>query len=359
MNILIVRTTPFAPEGITGVILNLYRSMDKKDLQIDAVAPGRAGKVYRDIFAQNGGKIYRIDRSLSHPFRYIRALKKRIKQGNYDIVHIHGNSRTMALELYAAKLAGCKVRIAHGHNSDCTYKFLHRLMTPLFFRLCTHGVACGEQAGKFLFGKRPFTVIPNGIHTSVYGFDAGKRRALRAELGLEEQTVFCTVGRLAPVKNHSFLLSAFEKAAEKREDLHLLCIGDGELREQLQTQANNLPVTFVGLTDRVEEFLGASDAFLLPSLYEGFPLTAMEAQANGLVCYLADTITKDVNVTGNIQYLPLEESAWLDALLACSRMPDRSRRSLEAKEKMLAQGYDNTKIAENLKKYYKNAMEGE
>ena len=348
MNILIVKTTPFAPEGITGVILNLYRAMDKKDMQIDAVAPGRAAKTYRDIFAQNGGKIYRIDRSLLHPFRYIRALKRRIRQGNYDIVHIHGNSRTMALELLAAKLAGCPARIVHGHTTNCTYKFLHKVLSPLFFRLYTQGFACGEKAVNFLFGKRPFTVIPNGIHISVYAFNSVKRQTLRAELGLEDKTVFCTVGRLSPGKNHSFLLDVCKKIAEKREDVHLLCIGDGELRQELEEQAKGLPVTFVGLTDKVAEYLSASDACLLPSLFEGFPLSAMEAQANGMVCYLADTITKDVNVSGNVQYLPLEEKAWLDALLACSRMPDRSRLSMAAAEAMFTQGYDNTKIAEML-----------
>jgi len=359
MNILIVKTNPFAPEGITGVILNLYRWMDKKDVHIDAVAPGRAAKVYRDVFAQNGGRIYRIDRSLSHPFRYIRQLKKRIRQGNYDIVHIHGNSRTMALDLLAAKLAGCQVRIVHGHSTDCTYKLVHRLLTPLFFALYTKGFACGEQAGKFLFGKRPFTVIANGIDTKAYAFNSVKRQSVRRELGLEDKTVFCSVGKLSAGKNHGFLLRVFQDLAAQRKDVHLLLVGDGELRRALQEQAEELPVTFVGLTDHVADYLSASDAFVMPSLFEGFPLSAMEAQANGLRCFLADTITDEVDVTGNMQYLPLEEVAWVEALSLHGQLSNRIHQSLDAKEAMLAKGYDNAHLGAKLKQYYETLAKEE
>lgn len=359
MNILIIKTNPFAPEGITGVVLNVYRSMDKQNMQIDAVAPGRAEKQYRDIFAQNGGKIYRIDRSLAHPIRYVRQLKKRMEQGKYDIVHIHGNSRTMALELLAAKLAGCPVRIAHGHNSDCTYKVLHYLMTPLFFALCTHSLACSEKAGKFLFGKRPFTVIPNGINAKLYSFNSVKRQSLRQQLGLSDKAVFCTVGRLSPVKKHSFLLRVFKTIAEKREDVHLLIIGDGVLRKELEEQAKGLPVTFVGLTDKVEEYLSASDAFLLPSLFEGFPLSVMEAQANGMTCFLADTVTQEVNVSGSVRYLPLEEAAWVSALEDWDYFSGRSRNSFDNQELMLEKGYDNTAISKTLKSLYETLLERE
>lgn len=357
MNILIIKTNPFAPEGITGVVLNLYRCMEKQDVCMDVVAPGRAEKQYRDIFTQNGGKIYRIDRSLAHPIRYVRQLKKRIREGKYDIVHIHGNSRTIALELLAARLAGCPVRIAHGHTTDCKYKVLHYLMTPWLLGLCTHRLACGEKAGKFLFGKRPFTVIPNGINAKLYGFNSIKRQALRQQLDLSDKVVFCMVGRLSPGKNHSFLLRVFKILAEKRKDAHLLLVGDGPLKKELKEQAKGLPVTFVGLTDKVEEYLSASDVFLLPSLFEGFPLSVMEAQANGLHCLVADTVTQEVNVTGNVRYLPLEETAWVEALAEYDYLSGRSRRSFDAQETMLTHGYDNIQISKDLKQFYKSAME--
>lgn len=359
MNILIIKTNPFAPEGITGVVMNLYRSMDKADMHIDAVAPGRAGKVYRDIFAQNGGKIYRIDRAISHPFRYVRQLKKRIIQGKYDVVHIHGNSRTMALDLLAAKQAGCPVRIVHGHTTNCAYKALHRLMTPLFFSLGTHFVACGEKVGQFLFGKHPYTVIPNGIPVKSYAFHSVKRQKLRQELGLENKFVLCNVGKLSEGKNQAFLLEVLKLILEEKKNAHLLLVGDGPQREALEEQAKELPVTFAGVTDRVEEYLNVADAFVMPSLYEGFPLSAMEAQANGLPCFLADTITQEVNVTGNVAYLPLEATAWVTALAECADAQERSRRSAQAQEAMIAKGYDNVAISKALKTYYEQALERE
>lgn len=357
MNILIVKTNPFAPEGITGVICNLYRFMDKEGLHIDAVVPSRAEKKYRDMFAQNGGKIYRIDRCLFRPVRYVRQLKKRIEEGKYDIVHVHGNSRTMALELLAAKLAGCKVRIAHAHNTDCFYKALHYLVTPLFHSLCTHGFACGEEAGKFLFGRHPYRVIPNGIEVRKFVYNSVNRQSSRAGLGLEDKLVFCAVGRLSPVKNHSFLLRVLKKLVEKKQDCHLLLVGDGQLRKELEEQAQGLPVTFVGLTDRVEDYLNASDVFVMPSLFEGFPLSAMEAQVNGLQCLLADTITQEVNVSGNCLYLPLEENDWVSALLALDRQLGRSRRSFDAQETMQRYGYDNVAASAYLRDSYERIME--
>ena len=357
MNILIVKTTPFAPEGITGVICNLYRFMDKKDLHIDVVTPGRAEKKYRDIFTQNGGKVYRIDRSLFRPVRYVRQLKKRIKEGKYDIVHIHGNSRTMALDLLAAKLAGCKVRIAHAHNTDCFYKALHYLMPPLFHSLCTHGFACGEEAGKFLFGKHPYTVVPNGIEVRKFAYNSVSRQSSRARLGLENKLVLCAVGRLSPVKNHSFLLRVLKQLKEKKPNCHLLLLGDGDLRTELQAQAQGLPVTFVGLTDKVEDYLNASDIFVLPSLFEGFPLSAMEAQVSGLICLLADTVTQEVNVSGNCLYLPLEENDWVSALLALDLQLGRSRRSFDAQEAMQRHGYDNVAASAYLRDSYEKTLE--
>ena len=356
MNILIIKTNPFAPEGITGVVLNLYRCMEKQDVHIDVVAPGRSEKQYRDIFAQNGGKIYRIDRSIAHPVRYVRQLKKRIQLGKYDIVHIHGNSRTMVLELLAAKLAGCPVRIAHGHTTNCTYKALHYLVTPLFFSLATHLVACGEKVGKFLFGKRPYTIIPNGIPIKKYGFQSIRRQSLRRELGLEEKLVLCNVGSLSQGKNQAFLLGVLKVLLQKNPNAHLLLVGDGQLRQELEEQAKGLPVTFVGLTNQVEDYLNAADVFVMPSLFEGFPLSAMEAQANGLPCILSDTITREVNVTGNIRYLPLEEAAWVQTLLECDDWTGRSRRSFDAQDGMLAQGYDGALISKTLTEYYEKAV---
>ena len=208
-----------------------------------------------------------------------------------------------------------------------------------------------------MFGHRPFTVIANGIHTRQYAFHSIKRQELQKELGLENKFVLSTVGRLSPVKNHSFLLRVLRTLTEKRQNVHLLLIGDGELRKELQEQAKDLPVTFVGLTDKVEAYLSASDLFVLPSLFEGFPLSAMEAQASGLTCLLADTITQEVNVTGNSLYLPLEEADWVSALCVLERQPDRSYRSAQAQELMQKQGFDNEKISAALREYYRNAVE--
>ena len=129
------------------------------------------------------------------------------------------------------------------------------------------------------------------------------------------------VGRFMAQKNHTFLLDAFAEVAARRPDAVLLLVGAGELRSFVECRAAERGlagrVRFLGQRDDVERLYQAFDAFALPSLYEGLGLVGVEAQRAGLPCLLSDAITREVDVTGTVRFLPIDEpSAWADALCA-------------------------------------------
>jgi len=319
--------------------------------------------MYETQIAQAGGKLITLRRSIANPMRYLKDLRKVIGEEKYDIVHVHGNSATMVLEMIAARQAGCKVRIAHSHNTTCRHQKIHRLMDPLFQALCTGRLACGEEAGRWLHGKRSFTVVNNGIQTQVYRFDSVARQNARQELGISrEQKLICHVGTFNGVKNQAFLVEILEQLVATGEDWMMVLIGVGQTREAVEALVREKQLEkrlrFIGITDRVQDYLSAADLTVMPSLYEGLPLTLIEAQTNGLRCVVSDTITREVDKTGNLTFLPLSSGAehWAQVIAQLPLETDRMKRSEAAAAKIRDCGYDIHDEAAKLKTLYINVV---
>ena len=137
-----------------------------------------------------------------------------------------------------------------------------------------------------------------------------------------------------PQKNHRFLLEAFERAARRRDDLVLLCVGSGEAQALAESWVAERGlasrVRFLGQRDDVNELYQAFDAFTLPSLYEGLGLVGVEAQAAGLPCILSNTITREVDVTGTCGFLPIDDpDLWADAMCAVEPRSDEARAGID------------------------------
>ena len=166
-----------------------------------------------------------------------------------------------------------------------------------------------------MFGKgAEFEVMYNAIDLDRFRFNAESRAQARADLGLVgNQFAIGHVGRFTAQKNHAFLIDVFSQVAKRRDDAVLLLVGTGEAGASVKALVDER-----GLTDRVK-FLGqrsdvnrlyqAFDAFVLPSLYEGLGLVGVEAQVSGLPCLLSDVITREVDVTGECKFLPIDNSA--------------------------------------------------
>lgn len=357
IKVLMSSTTPVIRDGVTGVMLNLYKNIDKEKFHIDFVAINEPDEDLKKSFISDGSNMTIIPREIKHPLRYILQYAKCCK--GYDIVHVHGNSATMVLEMLAAKLAGVHVRVAHSHNTYCVSKTIDKVFRPLFYALCNVRLACGGAAGKWLFGKRKFSIVNNGIDTERFMFDSFKRTECREDLNLNDAIVIGNIANFLSAKNHLFLIDIFNELFQLNSSCRLILIGTGELMKKAKDKVAMLGiepfVLFTGSVNDVTKFLNAMDVVIMPSLNEGFPLTLVEEQANGLTCYVSDAITKKVNLTGNVQFLPLKNSAleWATHINKdYIQVFDRSKKSKESIEMIRENYYDIKDAISRLERIY-------
>lgn len=360
MKILVINTVSTDRNGITNVIFN-YLNAIGNDVAFDYVAINNPDAFYVNFLEKKGAVLYTLKRR--NQLGYIWSLCKIIKQNKYDAIHVHGNSHTVVLELLAAKLAGCKVRIIHAHSTGCKSVALHKLLAAPFNWLCTHRLACGEKAGRFMFGSMPFKIVNNGVDVVKYSFDNDQRIVLRAKMALSESDILVGhVGYFMPVKNQCFLVDVFAELARNDSRYHLVLIGDGDMRSEIEQKVTSLgltnKVTFTGNIDNVSEYLNAIDLVVMPSLYEGLPLTLVEQQANGLQCVVSDTITTEADKTGNLSFLSLHApiSDWVHAIESSNCMHNREQRSKDAVIAIENAGYSIQAEAKKLVEYYQRCV---
>lgn len=356
MKVLVVNTVPMEQNGITNVILNIYRSIDKNRIEMDFVSQGEPSLFFRRSLENTRSKIYILENRLKNPFGYVLKLKKLLK--GYDIIHVHGNSATIAVEFLAAKLAGVSVRIAHSHSTGCRYRVVDFILRPLFYQTCTGRLACSDTAGKWLYRKRKFLILKNGIETSKYRFDYKKRLNNKEKIFAPNYKIIGHIGEFNAFKNHNFIIDIFQQLYYRDKAFRLLLIGDGENRCEIERKISKLKLThavkLVGKTDSIEEYLNIMDLILMPSLQEGFPLTLLEEQANGLQCLVSDKITEKVNITGNISFLPIDQGVeiWLKKIAEMKFPEDRSIESDKAIKVLIKNGYDSEQMGKELEHYY-------
>jgi len=363
MKVLTINTNPAYYDGITNVMINLYNAIDLNNMQVDFLVIEQPPEEIKKILSQNGSKVYCISRKKNNLINYIASLFKLVKKNKYDIVHIHGNSHTVILELLPSALAGCKIRFVHAHNTFCNNMKIHILATPIFDLLCTNRLACGNEAGNFMHGKHDFTVINNGIDTSRFSFSDQNRQEIRLSYEIGDKIVVGHVGTLNNShKNQSFLIDIMKKLVNINENYHLFLLGDGEDRSNLKQKVSQLglesSITFAGAVDDVAPFLSAFDLIVMPSFYEGLPLSLIEEQANGLRCIVSDVITEEVNVTGNVTFLSLEKGAdyWAENIIASVFPLNREQDSNNAVLKIKKSGYGVKKQSRLLKEQYEEAF---
>jgi len=341
-NVLIVNTVGLLYDGINSVMLSNLEAMDKEGLKIYVASTVREDSAVRRKYKSLGCRIIRFPDRKKHPVRYFFALSAAIRKLHIEVVHANGNSGTLAVEMLAAKLSGCRKRIAHSHNTRCDQVRADRLLRPLFDRTYTDAVACGKEAGRWLFDDRPFMVIQNGRNLSSYAYDGGRREKMRRKLGLGDQLAIGHVGGFVPQKNHRFLIKIYKAIAKRRSDVKFFCAGDGALRKEIEKEAEGLDITFTGNINDIPDFLLAMDGMLLPSLFEGLPLVAVEWQASGLPAILADTISEDAVFTDFVKRMKLEDDAgkWADAILSMIDKDKRQEQALLGAEQAKVKGFD-------------------
>ena len=362
IRLLMVNTVKSELNGQTLIVLKYLRAMDRAGMTIGYASKGEPAPEIRQALEALGVKVWALpERRGQRPLSYGRALSRIVRREGYNIVHVHGNSATVALDLLASRLGGARVRIAHSHNTTTGYPLVNRLLKPLMFLNANGRMACGREAGQWMFGNRPFDVIPIASDADEYAFDAARREQKRREMGVgPEDILLMLVGLLTPQKNHAFLLDAFADAVARNPRLKLMLVGGGELRQPLEEQVARLhlgdSVTFTGPVRDVPDRMRAADALVLPSLYEGFPNVLVEAQLSGLPALVSDKVTRDCDMTGLLAWLPLDRAAWAEAM-AAHRPIDRDAASRAAREAIALRGFDIRAAAAKLRGHYEQLLE--
>lgn len=273
------------------------------------------------------------------------ATKKLYQQYHFDLVHAH-NPYLSFIHFYFAKQHNIQGRILHSHSSQPSGSKIKAQINRLFYQLTklfvTDRIACSRVAGEFLFKNSPYQIIYNAIACDRFAFNPQQRQQLRAQFQLDENTmVLGHVGNFEPVKNHQFLLQLLEKLAQQSQSYKLFLIGVGPLQAEYQQwvaehQLQN-QVIFLGYRKDVPQLLNLFDIFLLPSLFEGFPLSTLESQCNGLPTLVSNTVTDEVAITDLVNFYPINQTVepWVSAIQQTIRNVQRESYA----DKMCEQGF--------------------
>ena len=291
--------------------------------------------LHEEAIRAKGGEIYYITKRTKSPIQNLkdnRALLKKLK-GKVDAVYFNLSSLSWVGPIKMAVNAGYKVFV-HSHNAQfiaANSSILHRIVNGFNKKRLSNWkitrLTCSKPATEFMFMPGDsVTMVYNAIRTEDFKFDSAIRDRVRTELGLRGKKVIGFVGRLNDQKNPLYLPKIMKAVCLKTNDAVMIALGDGPMRGQVEKEIESYglqdKLLLVGNVSNVNEYMQAMDLFVLPSLHEGLPYVAVEAQSSGLRCLLSDRITTEVDATGRVEFLPLTENAENWASRICERLQE-------------------------------------
>lgn len=303
--------------GAETMVMNYYRNLDRSKVQFDFMVHREERGAYDDEIEALGGRIYRMCSIYPQNFK---IYKKKLKvffdeHKEYKIIHGH-MSELGAFAYQAAKDAGVPVRICHAHNAP--HGFDIKTLFREYFKFksnkhLTHRFICGQASGEWLFGKKykdKFILMNNAVDCESFICNNQISTNMRKKLEIEDKLVIGHIGRFNVQKNHSFIIDVFSEIYKKDSNMVLLLTGTGELEEEIKEKVRKLGlvnvVKFLGVRSDIPEIMQAIDIFLFPSLFEGLPVTLVEAQAAGVKCFISDCIPKQVILTDLVEVISLK-----------------------------------------------------
>lgn len=367
MRILEVFGEPISNGGEESFVINILRNMDLTGIQIDFLTPYFCDNpYYQEEVEKRGGRIFcfhlaftpgRSRGNIEKPFRSF------LKDHHYDVIHVHsGSISVLTIIGITAYRAHIKKIIVHSHcaaeHKTWKYRFVKFISLPIMAICATDYCACSQIAGDWKFSRRiakkKLIILKNGVELERFKYDPMKRKEIRGRLGIAEKSfVIGHVGRFSYQKNHPYLIRIFAKIQQKISDSKLLLIGTGENWDMIQAQVNSLhlenAVIFMGNVPNVCDYLQAMDVFVLPSKFEGLPLVGVEAQAAGLPLLVSSNVSKELQITDNVEYIALsaDPKEWVERI--CSLYHVKRRDNIETLRK---NGYDVKATAELVRNLY-------
>lgn len=348
--------------GAETLVMNIYRNMDREQVQFDFVIHTKDKGAYYDEIISLGGKIYHCPQYTGkNHFTYIRWWKNFFEEHNeYDTVHGHVRS-TAAIYLKIAKKYR-RFTVAHSHSTSSgkgISAIVKNMMQFPIRNTADYFLGCSQIANEWLFGKRVAndskrcSILKNGVDLTKYRFDFAIRTQYRKDLGIDTNLVIGTVGRIETPKNPMFIIDVFCEILKNAPNARLLWIGDGTLMSSVKEKIAQLnvedKVLLIGSKGNVSDYLQAMDVFLFPSLWEGLGMSLIEAQATGLPCVCSDVIPDEAHVTDLMIKKCLTDATeeWANGCLSASQKTREDQT-----EKIKAANYDIRQVVEQLRGVY-------
>ena len=312
--------------GAETMIMNYYRQLDRQKYQFDFLVHRKQRCDYDNEIEQMGGTIFR-----AFPIRpwnyflYFNFLDSFFREHaeQYTAVHAHIQENSGIVLRYAAKY-GIKNRVCTSHiaNLGIDYKYPFRLYGKTYNKYITKRLACGKEAGKYLYGNKNFEVFPNAINLIDFKYNFKQDIAFRENNKWMGKFIVENVARFSYQKNHTFLIDIFNEIYKLNKNAILVLVGEGELKPYIMNKVISLNLSevvyFEGLKTNINDYMNVFDVFLLPSLFEGLPVVAIEAQAAGIKSFLSDTIDIQTDITGDVTFISLNYTAfqWANCILS-------------------------------------------
>ena len=338
--------------GAEAFLMNLYRNWNRNEIQFDfALYDHEKDKNFYYEAKKLGAEIYYLPYKSKGIIRNLKAIKSLVEEKKYTVVWRHTDSYFGALDLLGAKMGGAKHLILHSHNTKTTKvkSILQPFLKPLINMILTDRFACGVEAGKWMYGNRKYEVINNGIDIEKYNYNELVRKEYREKFNVEDKIVLGHVGRFNKIKNQEFLLQIVKKMIEKKDNVILILVGDGELKNRVEHRAIEIGISeyvqFLGVRDDIECLMQMFDVFVMPSLFEGFPVVLVEAQTAALPCVVSTNISREVKISDYFQFIDLTKTPaeWRENIIEMAKKV-RVNRS----QQMRKAGYDIKNTAELL-----------
>lgn len=344
--------------GAEAYIMNMYRNIDRTKVQFDFLIRSKNG-IYEEEIKSMGGRIFYTSEYPRHFIKNKREVKDFFnKHKEYDIVHVHANALIYMTAIKLAKKNNIKCRIVHSHSVSSKNKILnilHFINKNNIKKYTTDCFACSTEAGKWMFGDE-FILKRNAVDLNKFKPNTEIRKRVRDELNISDKFVIGHIGRFVEPKNHLFLIKLFKEYYESNPESVLLLVGGGPLESDIKELTDRYNITdavkFLGFRNDVNEVLQAFDVFVFPSLFEGLPVSMIEAQVANIPCVLSSVISDEVMLTSLMNKVSLDDSfmKWIE-IIDLVRYGEKENEEVSLL-KIKNAGYDIETAARELQNFY-------
>lgn len=347
--------------GSQAMLMNIYRNIDRTKVQFDFIIEHPEYDYYLSEIESLGGKVYTLPAFKGSNLKEVKDAWNKffIEHPEYKILHSHSRSHA-SIYLPIARKYGLKT-IIHSHNtsngSGIKAIVKNIMQYPLRFQ-ADYYIGCSIKAGEWLFGERivnsnKFFVLNNAIDADKFRFNEKIRDEYRKEFNVIDKTVYLQVGSLSKQKNHLFSIEVFNKLSKVKDNIVLYVAGVGDLKQDIEAKIREFgleeKVILLGRRSDISNLLQMVDCYIMPSIYEGLSVAAVEAQASGITCILSDTVSKEVKISDNCEFLPLEVDKWVNRLNSTFNRIDSYKQIKDA-------GYDVKDSAKKMQEFYEGLM---